>query len=73
MVPARPACCGCKHENFLSRKTTVRFKLGLKTDDYSCKVIFKFGKRFERSHSASKRLYKNHFCVAKHLLGKSKP
>ena len=47
MVPARPACCGCKHENFLSRKTTVRFKLNLKTDGPDYKTIFKFGKHLE--------------------------
>ena len=63
----------CQLGTFLSRKTTVHFKLSLKTDDHSCKVIFKFGRRFERPHSASKRLYKDHFCVAKHLLGKSNP
>ena len=53
----------CQLGTFLSRKITVHFKLSLKTDDHSCKVIFKFGRRFERPHSASKRLYKDHFCV----------
>ena len=61
---------------FLCRKITVRFKLNLKTDGLNCRMIFKFGKRIERLHSASKqclRIYKDHFCIAKHLLGNPKP
>ena len=76
LVPTRPACCGCKHENFLSRKITVRFKLSLKTDGLICKMIFKFGKHIERLHSTRKqcrRIYICLFCVAKHLLGTPKP
>ena len=61
-------------KNFPSRKITVRFKLNLKTDGLDYKMIFKFGKRIERLHSCCKqclRIYKDHFCVAKILVGKS--
>ena len=76
LVPTRPACCGCKHENFLSRKITVRFKLNLKMDGLDRKMIFKFGKHAERLHSTRKqcrRIYICFFCVAKYLLGTPKP
>ena len=56
------------------QKITVRFKLNLKTDGPDYKMIFKFGKRVERFHSCSKqclRIYKDYFCVAKTLVGKS--
>ena len=76
VVPARPACCGCKLENFLSKKITVRFKLNLKTDGPDCKMIFKFGKHAERFHSIRKqgrRIYnicicKQCVCLYKHHL-----
>ena len=57
---------------FLCRKITARFKLNLKTDGPDCKIIFKFGSRVERLHSARKqgrRIYICLFCVAKRLLG----
>ena len=76
LVPTRPACCGCKHENFLNRKITARFKLNLKTDGLDRKMIFRFRKRIERLHSTRKqcrRIYICLFCVAKHLLGTPKP
>ena len=76
LEPTRPACCDCKLENFLSKKITVRFKLNLKTDGPDYKMIFKFGKHVERFHSARKqclRIYKDHFCFAKCLLGTPKP
>ena len=56
LVPTRPACCGCKLENFLSKKITVRFKLNLKTDGPDYKTIFKFGKHLERFHSTRKQM-----------------
>ena len=62
--------------NFLCRKITARFKLNLKTDGLDCKMIFKFGSRIERLHSARKqcrRIYICLFCVAKYLLGTPKP
>ena len=62
LVPTRPACCGCKHENFLSRKTTVRFKLNLKTDGPDYKTIFKFGKHLERFHSTRKQCRRIYIC-----------
>ena len=62
LVPTRPTCCGCKHENFLSRKTTVRFKLNLKTDGPDYKTIFKFGKHIERFHSARKQCRRIYIC-----------
>ena len=62
LEPTRPACCGCKHENFLSRKITVRFKLNLKTDGLDYKMIFKFGKRIERLHSCSKQCRRIYIC-----------
>ena len=76
MVPACPACCGCKHENFLRRKITVHFKLNLKTDSLNRKMFFKFGKRIERLHSCCKqgrRIYnvcicKQCVCLYKHHL-----
>ena len=66
VVPARPACCDCKLENFLSKKISVRFKLNLKTDGLICKMIFKFGKHVERFHSIRKqgrRIY--NVCIGK--------
>ena len=69
---------------FLCRKITASFKMNLKADGPDCKMVFKFGSRVERLHSARKqgrriynvcickqcfRLYKNTFCVAKCLLG----
>ena len=76
LVPTRPACCDCKLENFLSKKITARFKLNLKTDGPDCKIIFKFGSRVERLHSARKqgrRIYnvcicKQCVCLYKHHL-----
>ena len=62
LVPARPACCECKLENFLSRKITVRFKLNLKTDGLDCKMIFKFGKHVERLHSTRKQCRRIYIC-----------
>ena len=76
LVPTRPACCGCKIENFLSRKITVRFKSNLKMDGLDRKMIFKFWKNVERFHSTRKqcrRIYICLFCVAKYLLGTPKP
>ena len=52
----------CKHENFLSRKITVRFKLNLKTDGLDCKMIFKFGKHVERLHSTRKQCRRIYIC-----------
>ena len=72
LVPTCPACYDCKCKNFLNRKITVRFKLNLKTDGLNCKMIFKSGERIERLHSARKqclRIYKDHFCSVKYLLG----
>ena len=76
VVPARPACGGCKCEKFFLQKITVRFKLNLKTDGPDCKIIFKFGSRVERLHSARKqgrRIYnvcicKQCVCLYKHHL-----
>ena len=71
-----PCLLRLQMRKFLCRKITVRFKLNLKTDGLNCRMIFKFGKRIERLHSASKqclRIYKDHFCIAKHLLGNPKP
>ena len=62
LVPTRPVCCGCKHENFLSRKITVRFKLNLKTDGPDHKMIFKFGKHIERLHSTRKQCRRIYIC-----------
>ncbi len=67
LAPTCPACYDCKCKNFLNR-----FKLNLKTDGLNCKMIFKTGERIERLHSCSKqclRIYKDHFCSAKYLLG----
>ena len=83
-----PCLLRLQTRKFLCRKITARFKLNLKTDGPDCKIIFKFGSRVERLHSARKqgrriynvcickqcfRLYKNTFCVAKCLLGTPKP
>ena len=62
LVPTRPACCGCKRKNFLSKKITVRSKLNLKTDGLLCKMIFKFGKHIERLHSCSKQCRRIYIC-----------
>ena len=46
--------------------------MNLKADGPDCKMIFKFGRRIERLHSARKqgrRIYIYLFCVAKRLLG----
>ena len=61
---------------FLCKKITARFKLNLKTDGLDCKMIFKFGSRIERLHSARKqgrRIYnvcicKQCVCLYKHHL-----
>ena len=58
------------------QKITVRFKLNLKTDGLDRKMIFKFGSRIERLHSARKqgrRIYnvcicKQCVCLYKHHL-----
>ena len=63
-------------QKFLCRKITARFKLNLKNGRSDCKMLFKFGKHVERLHSICKqclRIYKDHFCVAKYLLGTPKP
>ena len=62
LVPTRPACCGCKRKNLLSKKITVRFKLNLKTDGLICKMIFKFGKHVERLHSIRKQCRRIYIC-----------
>ena len=61
---------------FLCRKITASFKLNLKADGSDCKMIFKFGSRVERLHSARKqgrRIYnvcicKQCVCLYKHHL-----
>ena len=67
-----PCLLRLQTRKFLCRKITARFKLNLKTDGPDCKIIFKFGSRVERLHSARKqcrRIYICLFCVAKRLLG----
>ena len=62
LVPTRPACCDCKLENFLSKKITASFKVNLKADGLICKMIFKFGSRIERFHSACKQCRRIYIC-----------
>ena len=58
------------------QKITARFKLNLKTDGPDCKMIFKFGSRVERLHSARKQgrhiynvcICKQCVCLYKHHL-----
>ena len=67
-----PCLLRLQTQKLSEEKVTVRFKLNLKTDGLDYKMIFKFGKRIERLHSCSKqclRIYKDHFCVAKILVG----
>ena len=40
---------------FLCRKITASFKMNLKADGPDCKMVFKFGSRVERLHSARKQ------------------
>ena len=71
-----PCLLRLQTRKFLCRKITARFKLNLKTDGPDCKMIFKFGSRIERLHSARKqgrRIYnvcicKQCVCLYKHHL-----
>ena len=71
-----PCLLRLQTRKFLCRKITARFKLNLKTDGPDCKMIFKFGSRVERLHSARKqgrRIYnvcicKQCVCLYKHHL-----
>ena len=71
-----PCLLRLQTRKFLCRKITARFKLNLKTDGPDCKIIFKFGRRIERLHSARKQgrricfvcIYKQCVCLYKHHL-----